>query len=123
MEKVMKPMLTREADVPGRSPERVVCAAYVMNDGLVVSGARHYSPDMRRTMQQLYGPKYHLKVNRDYHDGGFINQFGDYLTREEAWVVADREGQLLHGVGNNDFVGPRKAGVGDTGTLYSENLY
>lgn len=94
----------------GSAPRRVVCAAYMMDDGLIVTGARHFSPDMRATMKRIYGDKYHLRRNREHHEGGFIDQFGEYLTREEAWKIAEANGQIWRE-------------VAPKGTLYSENLY
>lgn len=95
-----------------RSPERVVCAAYVMKDGFIVSGVRHLSPDMRATMERIYGEGYWEKISRENHhiEGGFINQFGEYLTREEAWVIAVERGQIFREVSS-------------PGALYSECLY
>ena len=40
----------------------------------------------------------------------FVNQFGDYLTREQAWVIAEKNGQIIRD-------------VSCAGTLYSENLF
>ena len=42
---------------------------------------------------------------------GFIDQFGQFLTREEAWPIAERNTQIIRRVG------------GDGIKLYSENLY
>jgi hypothetical protein len=52
-------------------------------------------------------------LDYDYSDyeQGFIDNKGNFLTREEAWVVAEREGQII-----------RRA-CSDEGVLYSENLY
>lgn len=74
--------------------QRIVCAAYVMEDGRIVSGVRHLSPDMRSTMKAIYGDKYHLKISRAHHSGGFIDQFGNYLDRNEAWAVAKKQNQI-----------------------------
>ena len=41
---------------------------------------------------------------------GFINQFGEFLTREEAWVIANANGQIM-----------RESTI--QGTLFSECLY
>ena len=54
---------------------------------------------------------------------GFIDQFGDFLTREEAWKIADSMGQIRRPTGFETFLCPRKANVGDDGILFSENLY
>ena len=45
------------------------------------------------------------------HVQGFIDQRGNFLTREEAWIVAEASGQIIRRVG------------GDGKKLYSENLY
>jgi hypothetical protein len=42
---------------------------------------------------------------------GFVDQRGEYLTREEAFEVASKAGQII-----------RRCG-GDEGRLFSENLY
>lgn len=44
-------------------------------------------------------------------DEGFIDQFGNFLTREEAHVIAVKQNQII-----------RRCG-GDESRLYSENLY
>ena len=91
--------------------QRVVCAAYKMEDGLIVTGIRHYSPEMRAIMERIYGEGYHLKVDRNFHNGGFVDQYGTYLTREEAWVIAERNRQIIK---DHDKC---------IGTLYSEHIY
>ena len=84
----------------------IVSAAMKMDDGLVVTGIRHYSPEMRLVLRRIYGDGYHLKVE----DQGFVDQLGNYLTREEAWVIAKQNGQIRYE-------------VSVPGTLFSENLY
>lgn len=84
----------------------VVCAAMIMKDGLVVTGVRHFSPDMRLILHRVYGDKYHLQVKEQ----GFVDNKGEFLSREDAWKAADLAGQI------------RKE-VSSPGTLYSENLY
>lgn len=87
------------------TPRRVVCAANRReSDGWMVCGARHWDKVMR---SQLDGKK----SEHDHWDQGFIDQFGDWMTREEAWVVAVDQNQIR-----------RRCG-GDGELLYSENLY
>ena len=43
---------------------------------------------------------------------GFIDNFGNFLTREEAWLVAKAAGQVIKVCGGNG-----------SGKLFSENLY
>lgn len=89
-----------------RINRRIVSAAILMEDGLIIVGIRHYSPDMRATMKRVYGDKYHLKEKEQ----GFVDQMGVFLTREDAWKIAEKEGQIIRN-------------VAPYGTLYSENLY
>ncbi len=103
----------------------------LMDDGLIVTGIRHYSPEMRATMRRLYGSglrafgrwwikPYHLRERVQ----GFVDQYGTFLTREQAWVIADREGQIhLYDPAGKGALIPRAANVGDRETLFSENLY
>ena len=85
---------------------RVVCAAMLMEDGLIVTGVRHFSPEMRLVLHRIYGDGYHLRVVEQ----GFVDQWGEFMNREDAWVVALSQGQVLKEVAS-------------AGTLYSENLY
>ena len=85
----------------------VVCAAIRNKAGKIVCGARHYDAAMRG--QFLRGgkrPKTWLSAEQ-----GFIDQFCVFMTRQEAWVVAEAAGQIKYG---RDY---------SIGTLYSEDLY
>lgn len=95
-----------EALYKKHSGKRIVSAAMLMKDGLVVPGARHFSPDMRAVLKRIYGEGYHLQVSQQ----GFINSHGEFLNREDAWVIATKQMQIYREL--NTF-----------GTLYSENLY
>lgn len=33
---------------------RIVCAAMLMDDGVIVTGVRHYSPEMRVVLRKMY---------------------------------------------------------------------
>ena len=79
--------------------QRIVCAANRNPDGTIILGVRHYDKVMRQQKPHMLSEQ------------GFIDNRGNFLTREEAWVVAMRENQVIRRVG------------GDEGTLYSENLY
>lgn len=85
----------------------VVCAAIRRKDGKIVCGARHYDAVMRG--QILRGGK---RPNKWLSaEQGFIDQFGVFMNRQEAWTVADTAGQVNYG---RDY---------SEGTLYSEDLY
>jgi hypothetical protein len=104
---------------------RIVCAAMLMDDGLIVTGVRHFSPDMRAIMKRVYGEGYHLKVKSQ----GFIDAMGKFLTREEAWKVAELHGQifLYDPSGRGRLIPLQDANpnpkIMDNEMLFSENLY
>ena len=92
-----------ESDLVNR---RVVCAALLNKDGRIVCGPRHFDQTMMVQIKDRPG----VDSWRDA-DQGFIDQRGVYLTREEAWEIAERENQILRRVGS------------DVPCLFSENLY
>lgn len=100
-------------NTPNRSLPRVVCAAIRAADGELLLGIRHYSRDMNRQIEQrVDGHKFKKRLDEDQ---GFVDQFGNWLSRTEAFKLAKVRGQIYDieacGVG---IEGPR---------LYSEGLY
>lgn len=88
---------------------RIVCAAIRAEDGEVIVGIRHYSADMHRQIEaRADGAKF---THRHDADQGFVNTWGEYLTRAEAFIVAKHHGQIIR----------PEACTGDL--LYSEGLY
>lgn len=86
-----------------RSKEkRIVCAAVLLPCGVVVCGPRHFDATMRANIEKL-----RLSIRGAIQ--GFVDQFGTFMTREEAHVVAHRAGQI--------------ATHADGDRLYSEDLY
>ena len=99
-------LASKYANLP--SMPRIVCAANRLDNGMLIVGARHYDSVMHATINGLTSAG--MDVNKDC-DQGFIDQFGNFYTREEAWEIADFNGQIIRRVG------------GDGCRLYSENLY
>jgi hypothetical protein len=89
-----------------RGDQRVVCAALRDSFGRIVTGARHFDAVM---MEQI--KRGGFQDDWKTADQGFIDQLGNYLTREEARVIAEAQGQILDPNG------------GGPVSLYSENLY
>lgn len=99
---------------------RVVCAANMDELGSVILGARHWD--------ELMYKHYRITLSAAGHDRGqaeagwvgckqgFIDQHGKFLTREEAWIVAEAAGQIIRRVGGD-------MSSDNIGSLYSENLY
>lgn len=87
--------------------KRIVCAANQSDiDGTLVLGVRHFDDFIRASIKAL--GRDHKQF---YRNQGFIDQLGNYHTREEAHKIASANGQII-----------RRCG-GDESTLYSENLY
>ena len=85
----------------------IVCAANRDSEGKIIVGPRHWDTTMVRTVHAMGN----FNFNDKKVEQGFIDQFGVFLTREEAWIVAEAAGQIKYRVG------------GDNGKLFSENLY
>lgn len=47
---------------------------------------------------------------------GFIDQFNNFYTRKEAWIIAETNGQIIRRVGGD-------MSLDGEGKLFSENLY
>ena len=90
--------------------QRIVCAA-IRNKitHQIIIGVRHYDSFMRDHIERF--ESFQDRMNWRKADQGFVNQFGEYLSREEAHLIAKGNDQILHRCG------------GDDHTLYSENLY
>ena len=92
---------------------RVVCAANrVAETDALVLGPRHWDTTMRRNALARYnGDEACFDLEWEQ---GFIDQKGIFMTREEAWKVAEAAGQIIRRVGGDTMNG---------GHLFSENLY
>jgi hypothetical protein len=103
-------MVESEWQPPADAAVYVVCAACRLSDGTLLIGPRHWDSVMRAAYKNLpLGLRSH-----DPDDQGFIDQWGRYMSRTEAWKVAEAAGQIRNRCGGDD---------ADGGTLYSENLY
>jgi hypothetical protein len=92
-----------------KKPRQVVVCAACRRGDVVIAGARHYDKVMRSQLNAIG-----LKTYDVEWEEGFINQFGDFLTRKEAMQVALSSGQkvdIARGCG------------GDKDVLFSEGLY
>ncbi|VVE47173.1 hypothetical protein [Pandoraea anhela] len=95
---------------------RVVCAAcrFSSNPPMIILGARHWDPRMHETFEALQQLVSASIIDHGRWEQGFIDQFGKFLSRTEAWKVAEAAGQIIRRCGGDE---------ADGGTLYSENLY
>ena len=87
------------------SPPRIVCAA-IRRAGEVIIGARHYDGWMIGAIEAR--GEWGLWRAAEQ---GFVDQHGRFYTREEAWQIADANGQIIR---DRDWA---------AGVLHSEHLY
>lgn len=74
--------------------QRIVCAALRAEDGEVLLGIRHYSTDMYVNIDNRRdGDKFKHRSDKDQ---GFVDQWGTFLSREEAYKIAQKNGQLKY---------------------------
>jgi len=94
----------KENDI--EKPQQVVVCAACRRGDLIIAGARHFDKVMRSQLNHIS-----VKPHGEWEEG-FIDQFGDFLTRVEAMKVALAAGQKIDFKRN-----------GDKEKLYSEGLY
>jgi len=97
------------------SPVIVAAACRNNVDGVIFVGARHFDMVMHQQIDAIYDldkPEQKRGVSRA--DQGFIDQFGRFWSREDAFNIAKEAGQL-EGREKTDYEGST--------TLYSEDLY
>jgi hypothetical protein len=87
---------------------RIVCAAirHKEEPNLIIAGVRHYDSIMRSQVERSGGSKYWLGCEQ-----GFLDNKGNFLTREQAHIIALQTQQIIYRCG------------GDKECLFSENLY
>ncbi|QEQ94862.1 hypothetical protein pEaSNUABM56_00062 [Erwinia phage pEa_SNUABM_56] len=99
-----------------RVQRKIVCAANVFrlinDEKIVIPASRHYSKIMGGLAKMLK-EKGIIQTNIVAGDNqGFIDQFDDYHTREDAFIIAQHSGQPFDAERN-----------GHNRELFSEGLY
>lgn len=102
---------------------RIVCAACQHADGRLLLGIRHFDHLMWASLLRLSLEQFEVYIRDPNHETppevkgwanaeqGFVDQFGKFYTREEAWMVAQANGQIIR---DPDWC---------PGSLHSEHLY
>lgn len=108
---IIADLLSKREPLPNGAelPRLVVCAAIRVGEH-IICGARHYDGIMRKQISILIADGDEKEAWRSAEQG-FIDQRGEWLTRQEAHQIAWENNQVR-----------RRCG-GDTERLYSENLY
>lgn len=101
-------------------PPIIVCAAIRnRNTGVIICGPRHGN-----CINTVIETEVDTNPSCDIWVCGFVDQNNNFLTREEAWKIADANGQLRRPTGyERNYNDHRPPNVGDNGYLFSENLY
>lgn len=108
----MTPEERKEYAVKYAHKRRVVIAAYrFFKSGLeyIAIGPRHGDPTMRLHMDLICNVLGEKPAHKDV-DQGFIDQWGNFMDREEALVIAKKQNQILEKQGYDK-------------ELFSEDLY
>jgi len=92
--------------------EIIVCAANKYGD-LILCGARHWDKLMHSQVDNIGMVKFHKIREANKEVQGFINQFGEFRTREEAMEVVLANCQPIDLIRNG----------GNGKKLFSEGLY
>jgi hypothetical protein len=87
----------------GDTKEVIVCAA-IRKDELIILGIRHFDDFMRKQISQM------LEICQDWEQG-FMTNKSRFVTRDEAWTIAQARDQLRWGKDRSP------------GPLFSEDLY
>lgn len=90
----------------------IICSA-VSYKGFIISGRRH--GDAFQTLEKFLDPIEYKNIQKEDIICGFIDNWGEFHTREEAWKIADLANQILFGRGTQD--------PNETPILISEHLY
>jgi hypothetical protein len=90
-----------------KNGKRVIVCAAVKIDDMIFCGVRHWDKLMKETIENAYDLS---KVDKSRMTQGFIDNRYNFLTREEAWKVAQKTGQIPNFMKGNYF-------------LFSKHLY
>ena len=78
-----------------RPPPYIVSAAFLMEDGLIVAAPRHGCKIIQDLMFRLYPGEKPWPIKEQ----GFVDQYDHFYTREDAWKIADKNGQIRRETG------------------------
>jgi hypothetical protein len=100
------------------TPRVIVCAAIRSYETqTIICGPRH--GDCLN-----FAAEHKINKDQDAWECGFVDQENEFLTRAEAWKIADAMGQIRRPTGwESNFNEQRAPNVGDEGLLFSENLF
>lgn len=89
---------------------RIVCSANKLSNGVILIGIRHWDSHMHYQRSLMVDDDKAPELTKG-HIQGFLDQFGKFYTREEAYIVAEKNSQIIRNLNHS------------TNKLYSEHLY
>ena len=97
-----------------REQLRIVCAAnkHKQDENLLLIGARHWDNRMHAQWKVLQQITSYCKLDAFDFIQGFIDNMGDFHTREEAFKIATKANQIIEKTGGKNSI-----------QLFSEDLY
>jgi hypothetical protein len=110
--------MTDYAPPKGCNPRKIICAANRYGD-LIIPSARHHDKRMNHIITAFGGRSkllegiHYENLDEFRKEQGFIDQYGDYWTREQAMDIVKMNEQTII----------NEARIGDAKRLYSEHLY
>lgn len=95
---------------------RIICAAnrIALSNAttILLVGPRHWDKTMHNSFDNMNPYDYQI----EFEVQGFIDQFGNFYDRYDAWIIAETNGQIIRRVGGDTTLDGK-------GRLFSENLY
>lgn len=74
--------------------QRIISQAAINYNGFIVTGTRHTCPIIRMQINSMGAGLLQEWNNGTKGEQGFTDQYGFFLTREEAYVIAKAAGQI-----------------------------
>lgn len=96
---------TRHTMIYDDKDSYIVCAACINENGKVIPSVRHGD-------ELMYNVVDDEEVRSFHWIQGFVTNRFSFVTRKEAWIIAERQGQIRNSLPCDD-----------AKRLYSENLY
>ena len=77
----------------------IICSAVKYKDH-IIHGRRH--GDAYETLKAFLPQSEYDLITRDTTIAGFVDQYGDFHTRAEAYIIADAANQIKYGKGTSE---------------------
>jgi hypothetical protein len=77
----------------------IICSAVKYKDH-IIHGRRH--GDAYQTLEKLLPKEEYDQITRENTIAGFVDQYGDFYDRKEAYVIADAADQIKYGKGTQE---------------------